>query len=89
MSNISDLDALDGYVSDVEMARIRRTSVRTLRTERQSGEGPPYTHDRRRVYYSISQFREWLAENTRMPVKAHRVSMKPARKRILETAASA
>lgn len=63
-------DPLAGYVLDGEMARLRGVTQRTLRAERQRGDGPPYVKDGWRVYYSVAGFREWFKARERQPVRS-------------------
>jgi hypothetical protein len=51
------------------MAAQRKKTLRTLRYERQRGEGPPYVRDRRTVLYSVEGFRDWLRANENHPVR--------------------
>jgi hypothetical protein len=53
-------DLLAGYLSEAEAAKQRRKSPRTLRAERQRGDGPPFVRDGRNILYPIASFREWL-----------------------------
>jgi hypothetical protein len=63
---------LAGYAPEVEIARVRKVTRRTLRAERQRGEGPPYLRDGKRIYYSLDGFREWLKSLERQPVRSGR-----------------
>lgn len=63
---------LAGYVPDVEMATIRNVSPRTLRSERQRGDGPPYVKAGKKIYYPLAGFREWLKSRERQPVRSAR-----------------
>jgi hypothetical protein len=65
-------DPLAGYAPEAEMARIRKKTQRTLRSERQRGEGPPYVRDGKKIYYSLAGFRDWLKSLERQPVRAGR-----------------
>jgi hypothetical protein len=47
---------------------------RTLRAERQRGDGPPYVTLDRRIYYPEAGFREWLKAIEKRPVRARRVA---------------
>ncbi|MGO9419915.1 helix-turn-helix transcriptional regulator [Roseiarcus sp.] len=58
-----------GYFDEDQMAKTRGRSKRTLRAERQRGDGPPYTRDGRDVLYPIGGYRAWLEANTRRPVR--------------------
>ena len=60
---------LDGYIPEAEMAKIRKVAGRTLRGERQRGDGPPYVKDGRVILYNASGFREWLKARERQPVR--------------------
>jgi hypothetical protein len=61
---------LSDYMPDDEMAKLRRVTQRTLRAERQRGDGPPYVKDGWRIYYNVNGFREWLRSRERQPVRA-------------------
>jgi len=61
---------LAGYVLDSEMAKLRGVTERTLRAERQRGDGPPYVKDGWRIYYNVLGFREWLKTRERQPVRS-------------------
>lgn len=61
---------LEGYVLDDEMAKLRGVTQRTLRAERQRGDGPPYVKDGWRIYYNVNGFREWLKARERQPVRS-------------------
>jgi len=63
-------EALAGYVLDDEMAKLRGVTQRTLRAERQRGDGPPYVKDGWKIYYSVAGFREWLKSRERQPVRS-------------------
>jgi hypothetical protein len=71
-TEIVPINPLAGYAIETEMARIRKVTQRTLRAERQRGEGPPYVRDGKRVYYSLEGFREWLKSRERQPVRSGR-----------------
>jgi hypothetical protein len=66
------VDPLAGYAPEVEMARVRRVTQRTLRAERQRGDGPPYVKDGKKIYYPLSGFRKWLKACERQPVRSDR-----------------
>jgi hypothetical protein len=70
----SNNELLAGYLTDEEMAKRRGLAVRTLRTERQRGDGPPYVKDGKKIFYSITGFREWLKSIERHPVRACRAA---------------
>jgi hypothetical protein len=63
---------LDGYVTENEMAKARGVQPRTLRAERQRGEGPPWLKASNKILYSAEGFREWLKSLERSPVRARR-----------------
>lgn len=63
---------LDGYLTDDVMAKLRGVTERTLRAERQRGNGPPYVKDGWRIYYSLDGFRDWLKSRERQPVRSGR-----------------
>jgi hypothetical protein len=65
---------LAGYIAEGDMARARGVVPRTLRAERQRGDGPPYVTLDRRIYYPESGFREWLKAIEKRPVRARRVA---------------
>jgi hypothetical protein len=65
-------DLLSGYTSEDQMALARGVSTRTLRAERQRGDGPPWTKMGKQVIYPDDGFREWLKSNTRRPTRAGR-----------------
>jgi hypothetical protein len=62
-------DPLAGYATEDEMAIIRKKTKRTLRAERQRGDGPPYVKDGKRTYYSVAGFRDYLKAKERQPVR--------------------
>jgi len=62
--------ALEGYLSEHEMARIRGVKERTLRAERARGEGPPYIVLNRRVLYPEPDWRDYLRLQVRKPVRS-------------------
>jgi hypothetical protein len=63
------VDPLAGYAPEAEMARIRKKTQRTLRSERQRGEGPPYVRDGKKIYYPLDGFRDWIKSHERQPVR--------------------
>ncbi len=63
-------DPLAGYLSEEQIAERRRVAKRTLRAERQRGDGPPFVKDGKRIYYPLDGFRDWLKSRTRQPVRA-------------------
>lgn len=73
---MTDQDAtnvLEGYLSEAELAKQRGKGLRTLRLERQRGDGPPYTRDGRDVLYPVDGFRNWLKAGERKPVRGRSV----------------
>jgi hypothetical protein len=62
-------DPLAGYLPEAEMAKSRKVTPRTLRAERQRGDGPPYVKDGKKVFYPIDGFRAWLKGMERHPVR--------------------
>ena len=72
MMDISDANILAGYMSDKDLAKVRKMSERTLRLERQRGDGPPFAKIGSRIFYPIDDFRAWLASRVRRPVRADR-----------------
>jgi hypothetical protein len=67
-------ELLDGYTHEDQMARERGVAVRTLRAERQRGDGPPWVKMGKHVIYPNDGFRNWLKANERRPVRAGRVA---------------
>jgi hypothetical protein len=63
---------LDGYVPERDMAKARDVELRTLRNERQRGDGPPFVKINKRVWYPESGFRDWLLSLERHPVRAQK-----------------
>ena len=72
MTDNTAADPLDGYYSEAKMASERKKTPRTLRAERQRGEGPPYVKDGKKIYYPLSGFREWLKSREHRPVRSAR-----------------
>jgi len=66
----ASIDIFDGYVTDREMAAQRGITPRTLRDERQRGNGPPFVRDRRTILYPIAGYRDWLRSNEQRPVRS-------------------
>jgi hypothetical protein len=67
-------ELLDGYTPEVQMGKARGVTVRTLRAERQRGDGPPWVKMGKQVLYPNDGFRNWLKANERRPVRAGRVA---------------
>jgi hypothetical protein len=57
------------YATDAELAQLRGVTARTLRAERQRGDGPPWVRDGRKIYYHIPSYRNWLMARLRQPVR--------------------
>jgi hypothetical protein len=67
-------ELLDGYTPEENMAKARGVTARTLRAERQRGDGPPWVKMGKQVLYPNDGFRNWLKANERRPVRAGRVA---------------
>jgi hypothetical protein len=67
-------ELLDGYTPEETMAKARGVTVRTLRAERQRGDGPPWVKMGKQVIYPNQGFRDWLKANERRPVRAGRAA---------------
>jgi hypothetical protein len=65
-------EPLAGYLLEDRIAEKRRVSKRTLRSERQRGDGPPFVKLGKRVYYPLDGFRDWLKSIERQPVRSGR-----------------
>ena len=52
-----------------EVAEARCIALRTLRAERQRGDGPPWIKISRSIYYPEAGFREWLKSIERRSVR--------------------
>jgi hypothetical protein len=63
---------LAGYAPEDEIAEARGVGKRTLRAERQRGDGPPFVKMGKQVLYPIEGFRNWLKANERQPVRSPR-----------------
>jgi hypothetical protein len=61
---------LDGYIPEKEMAAARGVAIRTLRSERQRGDGPAFVKINKRIFYPEAAFRDWLKAIERRPVRA-------------------
>lgn len=72
----SGLDPLAGYLPELEMAKICKVSTRTMRGERQRGDGPPYVKDGKKIYYPLAGWREWLKARERQPVRGPAASVR-------------
>ena len=79
MANIQEPAAsanflLDGYVSESEMAEARGIVIRTLRAERQRGDGPPWVKITKQVFYPVEGFRAWLKLIEQRPARARKAA---------------
>jgi hypothetical protein len=60
---------LEEYWPEEKMAAVRGVSKRTLRGERQRGDGPAWVKDGRKIHYPIAGYRDYLVVKTRQPVR--------------------
>jgi hypothetical protein len=79
MSNIQKPSAaanclLEGYISESEMAEARDIAIRTLRAERQRGDGPPWVKITKQIFYPVEDFRAWLKSIEHRPVRARKAA---------------
>jgi hypothetical protein len=79
MTNIQESAAssnclLEGYVSEGKMAEARDIAIRTLRAERQRGDGPPWVKITKQVFYPVEGFRAWLKAIEQRPVRARKAA---------------
>jgi hypothetical protein len=65
---------LEGYISEDAMAEARGVKLRTLRAERQRGEGPPWLKMNRAIWYSEDGFRNWLKAIEKRPVRGNKAA---------------
>jgi len=65
---------LDGYLSEDEFCAELKIVVRTARSWRQRGAGPPFVSIGRNIFYPKKDFREWLARRVTQPVRSRRVA---------------
>ena len=65
---------LEGYVSEHEMAEERGVALRTLRAERQRGDGPPWIKITKLVFYPVEGFRAWLKAIEQRPARARKAA---------------
>ena len=72
MTVANEANILAGYISDKDLAKVRNISERTLRLERQSGNGPPFAKIGSRIFYPTEGFRAWLASRVCRQVRADR-----------------
>jgi hypothetical protein len=69
---VSEAPLLAGYIEEEAVAKARRVTVRTLRAERQRGEGSTYIKVGKKIFYSVDGFRAWLKSLERQPVRSIR-----------------
>ena len=74
LDNEAAANLLDVYISEEELARQRKVSTRSLRAERQRGDGPPWAKFDNRIYYPEADFRGWLKDQVRRPVRTRKVA---------------
>jgi hypothetical protein len=79
MSNIQKPAAavnclLEGYISEDEMAKARGIALRTMRAERQRGDGPPWIKITRQVFYPIEGFHAWLKAIEQRPARVRKAA---------------
>ena len=67
-------DLLADYLSEHEAAPKLKQTVRTLRSWRQRGEGPPWTKIGRLIYYSRAGIGQWLKSLEHKPVRSSRAA---------------
>lgn len=82
MTEVQELAAptnrlMDGYVTETEMAAARRIEKRTLRAERQRGDGPPWLRISNQIFYETAAFRAWLKSIEHHPVRARKAADSP------------
>jgi hypothetical protein len=65
---------LEGYISEHEVAEARGIHIRTLRVERQRGDGPPWIKITRHVFYPVEGFRAWLKLIEQRPARARKAA---------------
>jgi hypothetical protein len=63
---------LAGYVTETEMAKARGVEKRSLRAERQRGDGPPWLKISNQIFFSEEGFRDWLRSIEQRPVRARK-----------------
>jgi len=68
---------LDGYLTENEEAAALGLTVRTLRSWRKLGKGPPFTKVGKRIFYPIDGNPAWLKANEQMPVRSVRPPQDP------------
>jgi hypothetical protein len=74
--NVQPLPAnpLEEYWPEKTMGEVRDKTLRTLRDERQRGDGPPWVKDGRHIYYHVPGYREWLRTRLKQPVRSGRAT---------------
>jgi hypothetical protein len=65
---------LADYLTEDEQAAALGLTVRTLRSWRQRGEGPPFVKVGKRVFYPIAGNAAWLKANEQAPVRSGRAA---------------
>lgn len=63
---------LEGYLPERDVAAARGIGLRTLRNERQRGDGPPWAKLSKKIWYPEDGFREWLKSIEQRPVRARK-----------------
>jgi hypothetical protein len=61
-------------LAEEEMAEARGIAIRTLRAERQRGDGPPWVKITKQVFYPVEGFRAWLKAIEQRPVRARKAA---------------
>jgi hypothetical protein len=67
-----DNTILAGYLGEDELAALRELRKRTLRLERQRGDGPPFSKIGNRILYPADAFRAWIKSRESQPVRSGR-----------------
>jgi hypothetical protein len=70
--NDKTTDILAGYMPEDQIAEARGVVKRTLRLERQRGDGPPFVKMGKQILYPVEGFREWLKSRERRGVRSTR-----------------
>jgi hypothetical protein len=64
---------LEGYASEEEMAEARSLTKRTLRAERQRGDGPPWVRISRQIYYPEEGWRSYLKMKEQRALRVRKI----------------
>jgi hypothetical protein len=56
------------------MAETRGIVIRTLRAERQRGDGPPWVKITKQIFYPVEGFRAWLKLIEQRPARARKAA---------------